>query len=265
MGRLLSNEVLGIVGCLLYLFIFAFSVYQLYLYCVPWDSWVFSTRKMFHFFLALYCVLQITSLYSFCLGYYYVKWTFACHLFANCCEVVAVSLVAVLWSKTLVSMNNAFKQVLPCLLLVDGFLVAYTIVVCLDLVGSKESFDEWTLNSCVFDNYLLIDPIVLLVNGLFLAYLGIRIRNRLVLDPSWAKLPLHRKHMVLFRLLGTMVVCCASFAARAVIQILIFYRHNERLLDNPGWSISSWLPSLLPGCIMAYKMVGFIPCLFCVR
>jgi hypothetical protein len=115
-----SNQVLGIIGTVLYIFIFGFSIWQLYLYCIPWNSWIFSTRKLFHFFLAAYCALQVISLYFFWFGEYYVKWTFACHLFANCCEVVAVSLVAVLWSKTLVSTNNAYKQVVPCLLVSVG-------------------------------------------------------------------------------------------------------------------------------------------------
>jgi hypothetical protein len=251
-----SNQVLGIIGTVLYIFIFGFSIWQLYLYCIPWNSWIFSTRKLFHFFLAAYCALQVISLYFFWFGEYYVKWTFACHLFANCCEVVAVSLVAVLWSKTLVSTNNAYKQVVPCLLVIDGFLIAYTVVVCLDMVGSKDVFEDWTLDSGIFDNYILIEPIVLVVNGIILAYLGIRIRNRLVQDPSWAKLPLHQKHMVLFRLLGTMVVCCACFAARCVVQIYIFYQHKERLLDKTGWAVSSWLPTLLPVCILTYTMVS---------
>ncbi len=206
--------------------------------------------------LVVYCTLQIISLYSFCQNSFYVKWTYACHLGAICAELCAVSLVCVLWSKTLVSHNNAFKRVVPFLLTVDGALIGYVILVCFEMETSSDEFLTWCNNSSAFETYLLVEPLVVVINVACLIYLGLRIRARLIRDPSWEKLPSRQKEMVLFRLIGTMLVCSVCFFLRSGLQLYAYIDNETIVSEDSLWISSTWLPSLLPVCILSYTMVS---------
>lgn len=256
MKMLVSLQVMGIVGCTIYVSILLFSLYQLLLFCSPFRWNFFSTRKMFHILLLIYCILQILSVQNFLQDKFFGKWTFTSHLFAVCAEICAVSMVAVLWSKTLVSSNTAYRKIVPLLVVVDGFFIGYTIMVCADMDASSSSFTRWTESSVFFRYMLLLEPIALVVNGFCLAYLGIRIRSRLIRDPSWEKLPAQQKRMVLFRLIGTMVVCCTCFLLRASLLLWLFVQGDVVISEKPSWILSTWVPSLLPVCVLTYTMVS---------
>lgn len=252
---LFNVEGIGIVGVILYSVVFFIASYRAYFHFVPYRPPLYATRKLFHICLALYGALQALSFISFLKGHdIYEKWTYSVHLFGIFCEVCAFSLVSILWSKTLMSRNNARKCVIPFLVLVDSIFLFYIIYLVFDLSFSTKSFYEWTQTSSIFEEISLVEPTILIINALLISYLGVRITQKLVKHPSWSTLAVDQKRSVLVRLLGTVGICCTSFLLRASFLIVLWIDGATQISYDIWWIFSTWVPTIIPAFVLMYTM-----------
>ena len=94
-------QYIGIVGVTLYGILFFVSIRRLHYFCYPFSRPYFTTRKIFHALMVIYSVLQGISYVNFICIENYSSWNYACHVLAIFCEISSFSLVAILWSKSL--------------------------------------------------------------------------------------------------------------------------------------------------------------------
>lgn len=186
----------------------------------------------------------------------YDKATYACHLVAICLEICAYSSLAVLWSSTLMSRNNARHCVIPFVASVDAVFVVYVLYLIVDMVfvNSSTSFYDWASASDSFTGILVIEPFVLLVLAAIIGYLGIQITRRLVAHPSWALLSPSDKHAILTQFLGTVVVICGSLLLRGLFEVDLFFFEAQGIDDEVWWICSGWIPTILPALAILYTL-----------
>ena len=251
----LTSYQIGLVGIVLYSFFFVFALYRVYVHMCPYRPPFYSTRKLFHFFLLLYSAFQAVSYISLVNGHdNYEKWSYSCHLIAIFCEIVAFSLVSVLWSKTLMSRNNAKKVVIPFLVFVNSFFLFYVLYIIIDMAYFKGSFISYYHAKFIVKEILIAEPLILTINGFSQIYLGVRIYGRLVSHPSWNSMVSSEKSSILIRLIGTMVVCCCAFLLRASFEIALFINGAKGISDDCWWIFSTWVPTIIPVYVLMYTM-----------
>lgn len=222
---------------------------------VPYKPPFYSTRKLFHVFLLLFSLFQAVSYITYIEGLTnYVKWSYSCHLIGIFCEIAAISLVSILWSKTLMSRNNAKKCVIPVLVFVDLVFLFYVIYIIINMAYYKDSFLDYYFESYVIKEILVAEPLILAINGFCLVYLGIRIAQRLVSHPSWSGMAKSEKSSIMFRLIGTMVVCCLSFLLRAGMEIALYINGAEGVSTDVWVIFSTWVPTIMPSYVLMYTM-----------
>lgn len=184
------------------------------------------------------------------------RWTYSCHLFAIFCELSAFSLVAVLWSKTLLSAHNANNRIIPLLVTVDLFLLVYVFGVWIDMVHSASSgttFIEWATVSEWYRYMLLVEPTCILINATIIMYLGTRIHARLQGHSHFRALPRYQKRSIMLKLFGTMVVCCVCFLTRGGLEIYL-YTDNAQAISPVLWYMSNMIVTLVPATLLLYAM-----------
>ena len=217
----LSNQSIGIVGVSLYGVIFVVSVRMVYNHFIPYKAPWYSTRKIFHLLVMCYAGLQTYSYVSYAEGNeHFSKACYSCHLLGIFAEVVAFSLVAVL------SKNNARNLIIPGLILIDlGFLV-YIAFLIINMLLSHQSFTDWA-NGSIYESLLFVEPILLLVIGSCVLYLGTSVYKKLTNHPSWSALPAQDKQQVVYRLFYTMTFCFAGFSLRAVMELYLYFKDAD--------------------------------------
>jgi hypothetical protein len=172
-------------------------------------------------------------------------------------EVAAISLVLILWSKTLLSREKAHSEILPLVILCDGAFLGYIIACIVDLATTSQSWEDWLITSKVYKHLLLVEPCALLFNGVGILWYGSQIRARLIEHPSWTPLPPERKRLSLQRLYGTIFLCCSCFSMRAAFLIYGFTRCDS---GDAGMSMAVWLifsnfiPTIIPALCVMYAM-----------
>ncbi len=217
----------------MYSMVFIVAAYRVYLHMVPYRAPFYSTRKLFHVFLFLFSIFQAVSYISLVKGHEnYEKWSYSCHLIGIFCETVAFSLVSILWSKTLMSRNNAKKVVIPFLGFVNLIFLFYVIYIIVDLSYASGSFIDYYQSSYIMKEILIAEPLILAINGFCQIYLGVSIWSRLVSHPSWGSMGISEKSSILFRLIGTMVVCCCAFLLRASFEISLYINGAKGVSDE---------------------------------
>lgn len=141
----LTAQECGIIGVVLYGLLSLITLQRSFAHVFPLRHPYFSTRKVFHLDILFYSLLQVLSFATFIVPstQFYTKWSYSCHLFAVFCEISSFSLVAVLWSKTLLSARNAKRCIIPFLLLFDFIFFAYITTVVIDMCLSPADFFNW--------------------------------------------------------------------------------------------------------------------------
>ncbi len=100
---------------------------------------------------------------------------------------------------------------------------------------------------------LLLEPCTILINAMMIIYLGVRIYNKLSVHTSFRSLPMYRKQDILFKLIGTMVLCCLCFVCRGILELLLYFNGaNEITIDT--WYLTNFFVSLVPACLLLYTM-----------
>ena len=246
-------QYIGIVGVSLYGLLFFVAIRRLHYFCYPYTYPYFTTRKIFHTLMVLYSVLQCISYVNFIYIENYSSWNYACHVLAIFCEISSFSLVAILWSKSLLSSHNAYGRVIPFLLVVDLIFLTYVFAVVIDMLTTKHSFNEWAENSVLYSTMLLLEPCTILINAMMIIYLGVRIYNKLSVHTSFRSLPMYRKQDILFKLIGTMVLCCLCFICRGILELLLYFNGAKEITID-AWYLANFFVSLLPACLLLYTM-----------
>ena len=250
----LSTEAIGYIGLSIYGTIFLVSLIRLYAHFVPYKPPWYSTRKLFHILVTIYAILQTYSYVAYARGKeHFTKSCYACHLLGIFAEVCAFSLIAILWSKYLLSVNNAKRMIIPCLVVIDIGFLAYIAYLISDMLLSKDSFAEW-VNTEIYKTLLLIEPILLIINGSCMVYLGISINKKLINHPSWGGLSVTEKHTIVYRLWLTMTFCVIGFALRATMELYLYFGDANGVSTDVWWITSTWIPTIMPACVLLYTM-----------
>ena len=250
----LSTEAIGYIGLSIYGSIFVVSVIRLYAHFVPYKPPWYSTRKLFHILVTIYAILQTYSYVAYARGKeHFTKACYACHLLGIFAEVCAFSLIAILWSKYLLSVNNARRVIIPCLVIIDIAFLGYIAYLISDMLLSKDSFADW-VNTEIYKTLLLIEPILLIINGSCMVYLGISINKKLINHPSWGGLSLTEKNTIVYRLWLTMTFCVIGFSLRATMELYLYFNEADGVSTDIWWITSTWIPTIMPACVLLYTM-----------
>lgn len=252
---MLSVQAVGYIGIGLYSVVFLFAICRVYLHFIPYRRPWYSTRKVFHIFLAVYALLQTLSFVAFARGSEnYSKWCYSCHLYGIFFEIATFSVVAILWSKTLLSRNNARRRIIPFFVVMDGAFLIYTTLIVIQIQTTDKNFVDWATSSQLYLYLLIIEPILLAINGGCMVYLGVRISQRLVAHPSWNQLPANKQRIILSRLWLTMIVCCGCFCMRAFLLLWDYFQGAENFSMDIWWIFSTWIPTVMPATVLLYTM-----------
>lgn len=250
----IDASTIGVVGLVLYSLLLLLALQRLYRHCWPLKHPYFSTRKVFHQTITCYALLQTLSFATFTTNAEgYTKWSYSCHLFAVFFELCSFSFVAVLWSKSLLSTKNARRRIIPSLLLLDLFFFVYITTLVTKISISDSSFFEFISSSTLYQCVLVIEPVTILINALIIIYLGIRITRKLSVSPNFVTLPRYSKRAILFKLIGTMSICCTCYLGRACLEIYLFV-DDAQGLNVDTWYILNFIVSILPALLLIYTM-----------
>ena len=251
------NMEVGVIGVTLYCTIFTLGVWRLWVHCVPYCPPFYATRKLFHFLLTVYSMLQIISFQSFISedAASYTKTGYTCHLLAIWIEIVAFSLVVILWSKTLLSVKHARRVTIPFLFSVVMIYFLYILFIIYRMNKSPKSFKNFAKDSRAFMYLLVIEPMVLGCIGACVLMDGQKILQKLSNNPAWSLLSKKQKRTSMFRLVKTMLICCSCFAVRAVLEILAFCGRDRHISGDLWFITSNWLPTIIPACVLMYSLV----------
>ena len=130
-GQLAST---GAAGSVLYALLLALVVWRI---VVLWraSAWGASGQKtLFHFFLLLSCALELPYYLVLAKTHCYSKPAFSLHLLAVWSDLVAFSMVIVLWSRALALVKD--KDLLMSWVVgLDSFALVYTLVVVSLVIG----------------------------------------------------------------------------------------------------------------------------------
>lgn len=244
---------IGTLGTTLYGALLVVSLCRLQLQCRPVVKPYFTIRKVFHMLMVFYSLFSLLAYAGFIIYQNYETWTYTLHIMSIFCEVSSFSLVAVLWSKTLLSAHNAYSRVIPFLMVVDLFFLVYIIVLCTDLLTTKQSFYNWANKSNFYSYMLLIEPIIIMLNGMMILYLGTRIYRKLGEHPHFLALPRYQKRSLLLKLIGTMIVCCMCFFCRGGLDIYLF-TDGARGMTIDTWYLTNFFVCIVPAGLLLYSM-----------
>jgi hypothetical protein len=250
----LTTQAIGLIGVSLYGCIFLLSVERIYAHFIPYRPPWYSTRKLFHILVCVYGALQSYSYIDYAMGQdHMTKSCYACHLLGIFAEICAFSLVAVLWSKYLLSKNNAKRIIVPLLLVTDGAFLVYIVYLIYDMMTTEEGFQHW-LTSGLYLTLLVVEPVLLLVNGGCIIYLGLSIYAKLTNHPAWQGMLPQEKDDVVLRLWVTMVVCFFGFSLRATMELYLYFFLADGISIDLWWVLSTWLPTLGPASVLLYAL-----------
>jgi hypothetical protein len=253
---MLSNSQVGTVGLILYSAVFIVCTWRLLIHYFPYYSPWYETRKLVHIMLWTYSLLQSLSFTVFIYGSEtYNKWCYSCHLFSIWTEVVAFSSLSYIWSTSLLSEKKSRIYFIPSLLLVDFLFLLYIIVLVVEMFLSHKNFESWSDDSKVFACLLIVEPVVLTINGFFLGIIGLLILQKLSIHPSMSKLDRIKKNQVKCRLVVCVLVCCISFGVRSVFELLLFLNRDGKISNDVWWIASTWCPTILPALMFLYALV----------
>lgn len=121
------------------------------------------------------------------------------------------------------------------------------------MLTTKHSFNEWAVASVLYSNMLLLEPCTILINAMMIIYLGVRIYNKLSVHTSFRSLPMYRKQDILFKLIGTMVLCCLCFICRGSLELLLYFNGAKEITIDT-WYLTNFFVSLVPACLLLYTM-----------
>jgi hypothetical protein len=123
------------------------AIYALLLLVVLWravplvkDGDSSSQKKLFHLFLAIFCIFELPYYMSLARSGY-TKPAYVCHLLALWADLCAFSMVIVLWSRALALVKDK-NQLYTWVIALDCFALLYTLVV-IGLVIVSRSFNEF--------------------------------------------------------------------------------------------------------------------------
>lgn len=251
---MLSYYNVGIIGTVLYSCLFGLALFQFIKQVFPYYPPFFTTRKVFHLLVCLYAGLQAGSFSSFLKTESYSKGTYSLHLIAILTEMVAFSLVSVLWSKTLLSRSYALKFVVPFVLCLDALFAIYVSALVVDISITSQDFSSWTETSFIFREMLLVEPVILGINGILIMLLGLKIQNRLRRDHSWHFLDSSQRRIILLRFSFIIITVFVCFALRASLELWVFVNGSNGIDRDVWWTFSNWVPTILPCVILLYAM-----------
>jgi hypothetical protein len=242
-GEVLTGPIIGKIGLLLYGSLLIVSLWRAYKHFVPYLPPIYSYKKLFHIIIVLYSIVQIVAFSSFILTGDYTKWGYGFHLISIFFEVSGFSLVAVLWSQTLLSKQNAQRRLIPFLFVVDLLVLIYVVMLIIDMVTFEGDMTSWVLNSSILTYLMIVEPSALFINGMIVLYLGIRIRTRLLSHPHFKILGDQQQRLILCRLLGTMSACCICFFVRASLELYLYIDEAKLISYDMWWIFSNWVCS----------------------
>ena len=250
-------RVIGVCGMTIYGIIFLVTLYQLAVHLIPYYEPFYTSRKIYHLLLSIYCLLQVISFLGFCQGHQsYTKFGYICHIFGILAENIAISAINLLWAKIVIPKFKIY--ILPILCL--GVLIYFGYIVFLveQMMSSSESFSEWANNSESFALFQFLEPCVLGINGILFLLLGLGIWFRLKSTPSWETFEKKTKNFVHLRLFATIALCCASIFFRVLFQVVLTMTHQNHLTYDLKWIFTTWIPNLIPALIFLYALVYFV-------
>lgn len=255
MGLLIED--VGLIGLILYSIIFIITLYQLKIHFIPYYEPFYTSRKIFHILLSIYCLLQAISFICFCQGYNsYTKLCYICHIFGIFFENIAISAINILWAKMVIPKMK--RYILPILGFGSTIYLGYCIYISENMMQSNKSFSDWGDGSKSFRYFLMVEPCVLAINGILFLILGWSIWLQLKSTSSWNAFEKKKKNIVLIRLVITITLCCLSILLRVIFQLLILVHHKDHVSYNVKWIFTTWIPNLIPALIFLYALVSSI-------
>lgn len=255
---LLGDEAVGWVGLVLYGTLALLALWRFWVHLVPYNPPIYATRKMFHLLILLYAVLE--TLYQMMMlndSSTLAKACYAFHIAAIWCEVTAISLVLILWSKTLLSREKTKSEIIPVVLLFDGGFLCYIWLVVGHLATTDDSFDDWLEDSVWYKYLLIVEPCALAFNGIGMLFYGLQICQRLMKHPAWAPLPASHKSKILSRLRMTIALCFVCFCMRAGFELYLFatFETNAKgISEDVWWIFATWIPTFTPAAVLLYTL-----------
>jgi hypothetical protein len=245
---------IGFCGLATYGIIFFITLYQLKVHLIPYYEPFYTSRKIYHILLCIYCLLQAISFLCFCQGHKsYTKFGYACHIFGILAENIAISAINLLWAKIVVPKFKIY--IFPILFVGVVIYLGYILFLVEQMTSSSKSFSEWAENSESFTLFQLLEPCVLGINGILFLTLGSCIWFRLKSTPSWESFEMKTKNFVHIRLFATITLCCASIFLRVLFQVILTIIHKDHLTYDLKWIFTTWIPNLIPALIFLYALV----------
>lgn len=243
-------KVFGIVSAILYSLLFLAASISLYHHLIPYHPPLYSTRKIFHIFLSIYGALQTLSFYNFCFTGSYNKWTYTAHLLGIFTEISSLSLVCILWSKTLISSSYPRRLIMPILCCIDAGFFTAIVVFILQMYSNNLSFFAWIQETNAVTILLIAEPIALMTNVFLLLYLGYRIYKKVLNQP----LEEEHKRVIQCRLMGTMLVCGLFFTTRSVFLLFLLCTGGANFSTDSMYILLFWVPSIVPAGMLLFTM-----------
>lgn len=255
---LLSDHAVGAVGLVLYGSLSLVALWRLFVHLIPYNPPIYATRKMFHVLILLYAVFEtLYQMMMFTDNSAVGKACYALHIVGIWCEVTAISLVLILWSKTLLSREVTKSEIIPIVFLFNGGFLCYIFLVVGHLSVAKESFDDWLDESDWYKYLLIVEPCALAFNGIGMLFYGLKISQRLTKHPAWAPLPASHKSKILTRLKITIAICFVCFCLRAAFELYLFITFDTNakgVSEDVWWIFATWMPTLIPAALLLYTL-----------
>ncbi|CAM9115623.1 unnamed protein product, partial [Discosporangium mesarthrocarpum] len=234
-----------------------------------------GVKVAFHFCLASATILEVVN-YAIALVLDKIALVgFACHLMALWLNLVAFSLVIVLWSNTLNPTRRITtigrsgfdeeegrsKTICGDRKRISRTAVFVGIVDVIVLVSTVAVLATSSVPSAYSQPYLLLVvtySVTLFLLAYWLVLYGVRLQRRVMSHPRWEPLGRRQQVKILCRINGVVVVCAICFLLRIVVlSSALFVRSRERVeeMNHLLFEIlARWIPGLVPGGALLYIM-----------
>mmetsp|Transcript_21807 Transcript_21807/g.45444 ORF Transcript_21807/g.45444 Transcript_21807/m.45444 type:complete len:378 (+) Transcript_21807:191-1324(+) len=256
--------IVGVLGFTMFLILSFIVFYRLLYHLKHGSNGLFTLRKTFHLSLFIYVALESISYIpmSFLSLDQYSPVYYACHLLAVSFDITAFSLVTVLWSRTVLNVNNRrYRWIYGLVGGVDiGFFISSCCVIndMLTNTSSSSDLNAWASSSPSYANLLILEPCTLTFNALCVIVYGSRMLYKLVSLRNWGALPRKVQVRILTQTFFTMFSCAFCYLLRSFLLFLEYRKikvSDSLMPTNWLWWVGAiWIPQIVPSGLLLFTM-----------
>eukprot|EP00937_MAST-01D_sp_MAST-1D-sp2_P003116 g3116.t1 len=223
-------------------------------------------RKLFHALILLFALFE-TSACADDLRHrqLYTKPSYGLHIAALWLQVVAVSLVVMLWASAL-SRNRWRNPLIKLLVALDALLGGYSLGT-IGVIGNAASVGDFTNAPAYFWFGVIASAVLLLYTSVLLTY-GSRLQLKLRANTRWEQTVRHKRFKILCRMNTVLAVCTLCFTMRVALVVALL---SEKRAGGGGarhsafvsyfdarpalwFLLTEWIPGLCPSVVLLYMM-----------